>query len=269
LGPCSAAAGRPTRRQVRYDSLRSPDRKRLPWPKPEEPAGDEVAQSGSGASTAPQAAGVKHGFGIGASAEAFEAFGELLKCPPQRYRDGVSCSLASRPHHASALAELLGHRTKSPVVEVSQGPWCSESDIRDSFPTPHDHRARHSQLDAASRSRRTIHAHRFLFALLAQDQKGNAIESSFPARPPTAPLPEGHQVGGRDHVCQDESAKFDGMPRNAVVAGVWFSFCPPDGLPGSWGDAEVIHTQWQRRARLPGDARISEDLRAAQDHGPE
>jgi len=95
---------------------------------------------------------------------------------------------------------------------IARDRGASESDIRDSSQREHDHRARRSQPDAASRSRRTIHAHRLLLRSLRRIRRARRLESSSRAAT-DGTLGLKAIKSEVDHLCQDESAKFDGMPR--------------------------------------------------------
>src|SRR5664279_391877 len=102
----------------------------------DEPVGDGSAQSDTGSDPQPDVADGAHQealnddsespgvpkctvVGIGASAGGLEAFGELLNALPSD--TGMAFVLIQHldPRHPSALAGLLGQRTKMPVVEVS------------------------------------------------------------------------------------------------------------------------------------------------------
>ena len=83
----------------------------------------EVAGSGSPESRGPDKEGAEPStvVGIGASAGGLEAAGALLNSLP---RDtGMAFVLVQHldPHHSSALSELLGQRTRMPVIEVADG----------------------------------------------------------------------------------------------------------------------------------------------------
>ena len=206
----------------------------------EEPTEGRVAQSDTGPGSAGDIAGDPDSshvaastvVGIGASAGGFEAFGELLNALP--IDTGMAFVLVQHldPHHTSALAGLLGHRTKLPVVEVSQGTVVRPNRIYVIPPNANMTIAR----GALSLTPRPEAGERYMpidsfFRSLAEDQKSNAIGVilSGAATDGTLGLKAIKSEGGITFA-QDESAKFDGMPRNAVVAGVVDFVLPPDGI---------------------------------------
>ena len=141
--------------------------------------------------------------GIGASAGGFEAFGELLNALPND--TGMAFVLVQHldPHHTSALAGLLGHRTKLPVVEVSHGTVVRPNRIYVIPPNANMTIAR----GALSLTPRPEAGERYMpidsfFRSLAEDQKSNAIGVilSGAATDGTLGL-KAIKVGGRDHVC--------------------------------------------------------------------
>ena len=172
--------------------------------------------------------------GIGASAGGFEAFGELLNALPND--TGMAFVLVQHldPRHTSALAGLLGHRTKLPVVEVSQGTVVLPNRIYVIPPNANMSIARGvlSLTPRPEAGERYMPIDSFLCSL-AVDQKSKAIGVilSGAATDGTLGLKAIKAEGGITFA-QDESAKFDGMPRNAVVAGVVDFVLPPDGIAG-------------------------------------
>ncbi len=175
--------------------------------------------------------------GIGASAGGLEAFGEFLKALP---RDtGMAFVLVQHldPHHTSVLAGLLAQRTELPVIEVSDGTVVRPNQVYVIPPnrkmtiargvlrlTPRDEAARrHMPIDA------------FLCSL-AKDQNANAVGVilSGAATDGTLGLRAIKAEGGITFA-QDESAKFDGMPRSAIAAGVVDFVLPPDAIASELG----------------------------------
>jgi two-component system CheB/CheR fusion protein len=136
------------------------------------------------------------------------------------------------PRHSSALAGLLGHRTRLPVVEVAHGTVVRPNRVYVIPPnanmtiacgtlslTPRPETGgRYMPIDSFLRS-------------LAEDQKGKAIGVilSGAATDGTLGLKAIKAEGGITFA-QNESAKFDGMPRNAVAAGVVDFVLPPDEI---------------------------------------
>ena len=197
----------------------------------DEPPADETAQSDTGDPDSPPAAAYTV-VGIGASAGGFEAFGELLNALPDD--TGMAFVLVQHldPRHSSALAGLLGHRTKMPVVEVAHGTVVRPNRIYVIPPNANMSIAR----GALSLTPRPEPGGRYMpidsfLRSLAEDQKGKAIGVilSGAATDGTLGLKAIKAEGGITFA-QNESAKFDGMPRNAVAAGVVDFVLPPDEI---------------------------------------
>jgi two-component system CheB/CheR fusion protein len=170
--------------------------------------------------------------GIGASAGGLEAFGELLNILPSD--SGMAFVLIQHlePRHASALAELLSQRTKLPVIEVTNGTVVRPNRV---YVIPANAKMTITG-GVLSLTRRPEASERYMpidsfFCSLAEDQKGNAIGVilSGVASDGTLGLKAIKSEGGITFA-QDESAKFDGMPRSAVAAGVVDFVLPPEGI---------------------------------------
>lgn len=175
--------------------------------------------------------------GIGASAGGLEAFGEFIKAVP---RDtGMAFVLVQHldPHHTSVLAELLAQRTELPVVEVSDGTVVRPNYV---YVIPPNRKMtiaggvlRLTARDRAAGRHMPIDA--FLCSL-AEDQKANAVGVilSGAATDGTLGLKAIKAEGGITFA-QDESAKFDGMPRSAIAAGAVDFVLPPDRIARELG----------------------------------
>jgi two-component system CheB/CheR fusion protein len=193
-----------------------------------EPPEDETAQTDSGAPDSSHVAACTV-VGIGASAGGFEAFGELLNALPND--TGMAFVLVQHldPHHTSALAGLLGHRTKLPVVEVAHGTVVRPNRIYVIPPNATMTIARGIlSLTPRPEAGGRYMPIDFFLCSLAEDQKGKAIGVilSGAATDGTIGLKAIKAEGGITFA-QDESAKFDGMPRNAVTARVVDFVLPP------------------------------------------
>ncbi len=170
--------------------------------------------------------------GIGASAGGLEAFGEFLNAIPQD--TGMAFVLIQHldPHHRSILVELLAQRTELPVVEVSDGTIIRPNHV---YVIPPNRKMTITG-DVLRLSPRTEAAGRympidtFLYSL-AQDRGFDAIGVilSGAATDGTLGLKAIKSEGGITFA-QDESAKFDGMPRSAGAAGVVDFVLPPDAI---------------------------------------
>ncbi len=160
--------------------------------------------------------------GIGASAGGLEAFTQLLQNLPAN--TGMAFVLVQHldPHHESILSELLSTQTQMPVTQAIQATAVEpnhvyiippntrmeiEGGVLKLTPRATD-RARHLPID-------------YFLSSLANDQRSRAIGVilSGTASDGTIGLKEIKLQGGITFA-QDDSAKFDGMPRSAIAANV-------------------------------------------------
>ncbi len=170
--------------------------------------------------------------GIGASAGGLEAFGELLNALPDD--TGMAFVLIQHldPRHASALAGLLGQRTRLPVVEASDGTVVRPNRV---YVIPPNAKMTISKgvLTLTPRpdiGERYMPIDSFLYSL-AKDRKENAIGVilSGAATDGTLGLKAIKSEGGITFA-QDESARFDGMPRSAISGGAVDFILPPEEI---------------------------------------
>jgi len=159
--------------------------------------------------------------GVGASAGGLEAFTRLLKdLPPGT---GLALVLVQHldPEHESALAQLLSKATALPVVEAANSLAIEPDHI---YVIPANATLRIAQgvlklapREAGSGASRTIDA---FFEALADDQRERAIGVilSGTASDGTLGL-EAIKAEGGITFAQDETARFDSMPRSAIAAG--------------------------------------------------
>jgi len=160
--------------------------------------------------------------GVGASAGGLEAFEQLLKALPKD--TGMAFVLVQHlaPKHDSLLSELLAKSSQMPVMEVTDGvatepnkvyviPPNADMSIVDGVlhlsPLNPD-RARRMPIDIFLRS-------------LAEDQQGGAIGVilSGTASDGTLGIQAIKAMGGVTFAQDDDSAKYNAMPRSAVAAG--------------------------------------------------
>ena len=170
--------------------------------------------------------------GIGASAGGLWAFGELLSALPGD--TGMAFVLIQHldPRHGSALAGLLGQRTKLPVLEVTDGTVVAPNRIYVIPPNAKMTIARNIlSLTPRPESGELYMPIDLFFRSLAEDRKTHAIGVvlSGAATDGTLGLKAIKSEGGITFA-QDESAHFDGMPRSAVAAGVVDFVLPPHGI---------------------------------------
>jgi two-component system, chemotaxis family, CheB/CheR fusion protein len=169
--------------------------------------------------------------GIGASAGGLEAFEQLLAALPPDSGMGFVLVQHLAPKHESILSELLGRATMMPVVEVTQGmrveanhvyviPPNADMSVSDGVlhlsPLSPD-RARRMPIDLFLRS-------------LAEDQQARAIGVilSGTASDGTLGLQAIKAMGGVTFAQDEESAKYNAMPRSAIAAGGVDFVLPPD-----------------------------------------
>src|SRR5437879_5015113 len=159
--------------------------------------------------------------GVGASAGGLEAFTQLLKHLPTDTGLGFVLVQHLDPQHESALTQILTRATSMPVREVTNDLQVEanhvyiippntnltiEQGVLKLGPRP-DGRKAHRSIDS-------------FFESLAQDQNERAIGVilSGTATDGTLGL-EAIKAEGGITFAQDDSAKYDSMPRSAVAAG--------------------------------------------------
>jgi len=167
---------------------------------------------------------------FGASAGGLEAFSNLLRALPVEPGFALVFIPHLDPSHESALVELLSRTTPLPVLQAADGlrvacnslyvlpPNC-EMTITDGvlhLSRRELGRAHHMPIDTFFRS-------------LAEDQSTNAVGVilSGTANDGTLGLSAIKNNGGITFAQDYESAKYDGMPRSAVEAGVADHVLPP------------------------------------------
>lgn len=170
--------------------------------------------------------------GIGASAGGMEAVSELSAALPAD--TGMAFVLIQHldPRHPSALAGLLGQRTEMPVVEAAEGTALEPNCIY-VIPPNATLRVVHGTLRLTPRpegGQRHMPIDAFLCSL-AEEQKSKAVGVilSGAASDGTLGLTAIKAEGGITFA-QDESARFDSMPRSAIAAGVVDFILPPEGI---------------------------------------
>ena len=159
--------------------------------------------------------------GIGASAGGLEAFTQLLKHLPLDTGMGFVLVQHLDPDHESALTQILSRATRLPVCEITDNQPVEANRV---YVIPRD-----TNLSIVKgvlkleRRERTRMPHRPIdsyFEALAQDQRERAIGIvlSGTASDGTLGL-EAIKAEGGITFAQDDSAKYDSMPRSAVAAG--------------------------------------------------
>ncbi|MEO5726961.1 MAG: chemotaxis protein CheB, partial [Byssovorax sp.] len=162
--------------------------------------------------------------GVGASAGGLEAFAQLLGELPSD--TGMAFVLIQHldPTHPSLLAEVLTKATKMPVCQAEDGKSV-EPDHVYVIPPNADIAILHGRLTLFPRNEEARKPHLpidFFFQALAADRGRHAIGVvlSGTASDGTEGLKAIKAADGITFAQSPESAKFDGMPRSAVEAGV-------------------------------------------------
>ena len=181
--------------------------------------------------------------GVGASAGGLEAFTQLLKQLPVDTGLGFVLVQHLDPQHPSVLTQLLARSTEIPVREVTDNLRVKPNHI---YVIPPNTRLNivHGVLKLQPRmqSRLALRSIDFFFEALAKDQRERAIGVilSGTATDGTLGL-EAIKAEGGLTFAQDDSARYNSMPRSAVAAGCVDFVLPP----------ETIASELARIARHP------------------
>ncbi|MGH8535582.1 MAG: chemotaxis protein CheB [Gammaproteobacteria bacterium] len=170
--------------------------------------------------------------GVGASAGGLEAFTLLLKDVPVNTGMGFVLVQHLDPVHESALTQILAKATVMPVREAANNLPVEPNHVY-IIPPNRNMTIAQGRLKLAPR-RHTAGAHRSIdvfFESLAQDQRERAIGVilSGTASDGTLGL-EAIKAEGGLTLAQDESAKYDSMPRSAIAAGCVDFVLPPEQI---------------------------------------
>jgi two-component system CheB/CheR fusion protein len=170
--------------------------------------------------------------GVGASAGGLEALTELLKHLPRDTGMGFVVVQHLAPKHHSMLTELLARATRLPVTEVTDGMVVEANHVY-VIPPNTDMAILSGALRLLPRtpiSGPPLPIDSF-FTSLAADRGSKAIGIilSGSASDGTLGL-KAIKANGGFTFAQDESAKYDSMPRSAVAAGYVDFVLPPEGI---------------------------------------
>ncbi|MGC2819126.1 MAG: chemotaxis protein CheB [Candidatus Sulfotelmatobacter sp.] len=170
--------------------------------------------------------------GIGASAGGLEAFSELLHNLPEK--TGMAFVLVQHldPKHESALPEILGRTTKLPVEEVTDGTVVQPNHV---YVIPANTSMMIDDGALQLRARTTVRGQHMpidnFFRSLAEKvgQRAIGVILSGTASDGTEGCRAIKDAGGLTFAQNEESAKYDSMPRSAVHAGcIDFILTPKD-----------------------------------------
>ncbi len=200
--------------------------------------------------------------GVGASAGGLEAFTALLKGIPPR--TGMAFVLVQHlaPKHESILGSLLARTTEMPVLEAEEGTKV-EPDHVYVIPPARDLVLRDGRLGLTPRPERVDGAHMpidlFLRTLAeAHDDLAVGVILSGTGTDGTLGIRAIKQAGGIVIAQEPESARYDGMPRSAIVSGEVDYVLPPQGI-----GAELV-----RLASLPAPLRVAPPAPQPEDEDP-
>ncbi len=167
---------------------------------------------------------------FGASAGGLEAFTELLRHLPAG--TGMAFVLVQHldPKHDSYLTELLAKSTDMPVLQVRNGTRVEPNHVY-VIPPNASMTIAGGVLHLEARKLHPMPIDLF-FSSLAEDLGSNAIGSilSGTASDGTLGLKAIKAAGGITFAQDEQSARYDGMPRSAVLSGCVDFVLPPEGI---------------------------------------
>ena len=176
--------------------------------------------------------------GMGASAGGIEAFGKFFDAMPNDSGAAFVLVLHLDPNRESQMAKVLSVHTKMPVVQVEDQMKIEPNHvyvIAPDFDLTVVGGVLHLTKPAEKRGHR--HPVDVLFRSLAFDQGERviAVVLSGTGSNGTDGLKEVRAAGGLVLVQDPASAKFDGMPRSAIAAGMADHILPPEAMPAILG----------------------------------
>ena len=171
--------------------------------------------------------------GIGASAGGLEAFTSLLKHLPND--TGMAFVLVQHldPTHASALTEILSRATAMPVTEVRDGMRIEPNHVYVIPPNTNMAILHHTLSLMPRTEKQGLHLPiDYFLRSLAEDRRGRAVGVilSGTASDGTQGLKAIKAEGGITFAQDEQSAKYDGMPRSAIMSGFVDCVLPPEGI---------------------------------------
>ncbi len=172
--------------------------------------------------------------GVGASAGGLEAFTKLLKHLPVDTGMGFVLVQHLDPEHESALTQLLTRATSMPVHEVTNNQRVEPNHVYVIPPNTDLAIARGVlKLQPRRAGRAPQHSIDFFFESLAQDQRERAVGVILSGTASDGTLGmEAIKAESGITFAQDESAKYDSMPRNAIAAGCVDYVLSPEDMAG-------------------------------------
>ena len=175
--------------------------------------------------------------GIGASAGGLEAFTQLLKHLPADTGMGFVLVQHLDPDHDSALVQILARVTSMPVREVANELRIAPNHVY-IIPPNTDMATAQGVLKLQRRQagRAPHHSIDFFFESLARDQHECAIGVILSGTASDGTLGmEAIKADGGITFAQDESARYDSMPRSAIAAGCVDFVLSPENIAKELG----------------------------------
>src|SRR5437867_2500511 len=204
--------------------------------------------------------------GIGGSAGGFEAAMDLLRNLPSR--TGMAFVIVQHldPHHASRLSNLLGKVTAMPVSEITVTTTPKPNTVYVQPPNKCVI-AKDGALTLVEREKRLNVAIDHFFESLAEECGSRAvgIVLSGTGSDGTAGLRAIKAAGGLTFAQNQESAKFDAMPRSAIRAGFVDLVLTPREIAREI--ERIADHSYIRRPRIDAEEAEKEAYRQADDLG--
>ena len=201
--------------------------------KPKLKSGTTAFPDASGSNAAPAGVAVPV-VGIGASAGGIEALGRFFDAMPCDSGCAFVVVLHLDPKRESELARILAAHTTMPVGQVEDGMRLCPDQVYVIAPDS-DLKVSDGALHVCEPTQPRGHRHPVdvLFSSLAADQRERAIAIvlSGTGSNGTEGLRDIRAEGGMSLVQTPQSAKFDGMPRSAISAGMADHVLAPEEMP--------------------------------------
>ncbi|TGT40765.1 PAS domain-containing protein [Mesorhizobium sp. M4B.F.Ca.ET.169.01.1.1] len=174
--------------------------------------------------------------GIGASAGGIEALGSFFDAMSADSGCAFVVVLHLDPKRESEMARILSGRTRMPVVQVEDGMAIAPDHVYVIAPDTDLKLVKGGlKVSKPSQPRGQRHPVDVLFASIATEQRERsvAIVLSGTGSNGTEGLKEIRAEGGMSLVQAPETAKFDGMPRSAIAAGLADHVLAPEKMPAT------------------------------------
>lgn len=171
--------------------------------------------------------------GIGASAGGIEALSSFFDAMPQDSGCTFIVVLHLDPNRESEMARILGAHTRMPVLQVTDGMQPAPDHVYVIAPDTDLKLTAGGLKVSKPLSRSPRHPVDVLFSSIARERRERsvAIVLSGTGSNGTEGLKDIRAEGGMSLVQAPETAKFDGMPRSAIAAGLADHVLAPEHMP--------------------------------------